>query len=489
MILRFTLRLALPVLVALALFIPATLGQAPTCEAEDISDSPTDHTNASLDAATGLNQIDMSTGCIAETETALLVTIRTAATPSENAARSLTFTFFLSLDGVPYNFRYDFSTTTATPALAGAAVSVAGPTVTLSIPRASVGSFVSDLHIESAGTFVTSTTVTSSTDRAPNTDSVFPSTASYRVGARAPGSVDSDGDGVGDRAEIANGTNPRSIDTDFDGLLDGASVEVASGSPEAANLTAAGILMLRDDGTLVQFAGEQQFGTNASHPDTDGDGLLDGANVTATPDSEAALYFAQFGLSPFRPDLFLGEFAFGAVPTTSDTDADGLNDWDEVTGARTNYGISAFFPEHFGSTNPADADTDDDGLTDGEEQVGSATVGGSRVNFNPTNPNGKDTDSDGLSDLEELSGITVDLNGNELRFPPTDPTLPDTDGDGYGDALEVAAGSDPTDPNSIPKEGGDNAPGGAEASYLWLSSVAMLVVGLLCVVGILVRWG
>ncbi|HEX9816619.1 MAG TPA: hypothetical protein VGB18_06540, partial [Candidatus Thermoplasmatota archaeon] len=319
---------------------------------------------------------------------------------------------------------------------------------------------------------------------------VFPSSSPYRVGSRAPPTLDSDGDGVTDRAEIAAGTNPSSLDTDFDGLLDGATIEVETGSPEAANYTNAGILVLRDDGTLIQFAGEREFGTNASTPDSDGDGLLDGANVTAPAGSDAANVFESFGIAPFQNDLYLGEYDFGADPRAADTDEDGLNDRQEVTGEDTNYGNSAFFPGLDGSTNPNNEDTDGDGLTDGEEQQGVANVDGSPVSFDPTNPNGRDTDQDGLTDLEEVRGIQVDSDGTERTFPPSNPAVADSDGDGFDDGLEVAAGSDPTDPGSVPNEGGEEDPaGGAEASYLWLSTVAMLVVGLLCVVGILVRWG
>ena len=54
-----------------------------------------------------------------------------------------------------------------------------------------------------------------------------------------------------------------------------------------------------------------------------------------------------------------------------------------------------------------------------------------------------DDDNDGLSDLDEVTLIG------------TDPYLADTDGDTYSDAVEVAAGSDPLDPGSIPVANGD----------------------------------
>lgn len=490
MILRSSTRLFLIALLALAFFAPSTVAQTGTCEVHDFNDPTGDHTSSDLDDVTGLNQIDVTTGCVAEDAANVLFIINTAAAPSENAARSLTYTFQATINTTAYAFVYDMSTTTATPEFTGAAVTVTGTTLTLALPRAGVGGSLSDLFVETRGQFVTATQITVSEDRAPDGEAtVFPASAPYRVGSRAPPTLDSDGDGVTDRAEIAAGTNPSSLDSDFDGLLDGSTVEVETGSAEADNYTSAGILVLRDDGTLVQFAGEREFGTNASHPDSDGDGLLDGANVTAPADGEAAATFGTFGVQPYQNDLFLGEYQFGADPRAADTDEDGLDDYQEVTGTDTNYGNGEFFPGISGSTNPNDEDTDADGLTDGEEQDGSANVDGETVTFDPTNPNGGDTDSDGLTDYEELRGVQVDTDGTERTFPPSNPAVADTDGDDFDDGLEVAAGSDPTDPNSVPNEGGNQEPGGAEASYLWLSTVAMLVVGLLCVVGILVRWG
>ncbi len=50
---------------------------------------------------------------------------------------------------------------------------------------------------------------------------------------------------------------------------------------------------------------------------------------------------------------------------------------------------------------------------------------------------GDDRDQDGLTDLDEM------------RVYGTDPLSPDTDGDGMSDGEEVAAGMDPTDPQSV----------------------------------------
>lgn len=81
---------------------------------------------------------------------------------------------------------------------------------------------------------------------------------------------------------------------------------------------------------------------------------------------------------------------------------------------------------------PEDAapiDSDGDGLVDGSE----ASIG-----TNSANP---DSDGDGRFDGDE---VATD------RLFQTDPLNPDTDGDGAADGAELAAGSNPTDPASVP---------------------------------------
>lgn len=79
-------------------------------------------------------------------------------------------------------------------------------------------------------------------------------------------------------------------------------------------------------------------------------------------------------------------------------------------------------------------DTDEDGIPDNIEQISG------------TDPNNPDSDNDGITDGHE------DVNHNGvLDNGETDPRLWDTDGDGASDGEEVAAGTNPLDPQSYPK--------------------------------------
>lgn len=133
----------------------------------------------------------------------------------------------------------------------------------------------------------------------------------------------------------------------------------------------------------------------------------------------------------------LQEFVNGTDPGDSDSDDDGLDDGEEVTGSANTF---------FGSapTDPNDPDSDDDGLTDGEE-----TSGLLNIDFfdESTDPNSPDTDGDTLTDFEEINGTRNPIGPND----PTDPNYADTDGDGERDDIELLFESDANDENSRPR--------------------------------------
>jgi hypothetical protein len=133
-------------------------------------------------------------------------------------------------------------------------------------------------------------------------------------------------------------------------------------------------------------------------------------------------------------DAVGGLLGFGDDPPppdyTTDTDGDGLTNWQEVHETHTD-------PAQFDSdgdllgdgselrlgTDPWDVDTDSDGLDDGFE-----------AHRTGTDPHSWDTDGDGWSD------------GLEVRYVGTDPLRVDTDGDGLSDPDEgMVYRSDPHD--------------------------------------------
>ena len=140
-------------------------------------------------------------------------------------------------------------------------------------------------------------------------------------------------------------------------------------------------------------------------------------------------------------------------PEDADTDDDGI--LDGVEDANHNGAVDP------GETDPCNVDTDGDGIQDGTElgytlsDIGPDTDTSVFIaDADPdttTDPVNDDSDDDGLTDGEE------DVNFNGLReATETDPNDDDTDDDGYTDGQEVAAGSDPLDPNSHP--GGHQVP-------------------------------
>lgn len=176
------------------------------------------------------------------------------------------------------------------------------------------------------------------------------------------GEQDADGDGLTDREERELGTDPNNPESDGDQLWDGEEVT--------------------------------QHNTNPLNPDTDGDSLWDGEEIAR-------------GTDPSRPDsdtdtLIDGdEVQRGTDPLNPDSEGDQLGDGDEVQRG----------------TDPLQRDTDEDDLHDGQEV---------QLRTDPLKP---DTDNDKL------------LDGKET-LPCPDPLNPDTDGDGVIDGIDL----DPCDP-------------------------------------------
>jgi hypothetical protein len=150
------------------------------------------------------------------------------------------------------------------------------------------------------------------------------------------------------------------------------------------------------DGDQLSNLQEIEHGTNLTDDDTDGDGLVDGVEVTVHGTDPLKVDSDGDGVHDAR------ELDENLDPNAGDTDGDGLTDSEELDG----------------DTDPTAADTDGDGLDDGREME------------MDTDPTASDSDNDGVSDGQEVS-------------IGTDPTDPDTDGDGLRDGVELMLGLNP----------------------------------------------
>ena len=190
--------------------------------------------------------------------------------------------------------------------------------------------------------------------------------------------------------------------------------------------------------------------TDPTKPDTDGDGINDGDEVSGAknpwgqptdpknPDSDGDGLEDGDEINPNKGDSHITN------PADADTDHGGVNDGDEINkGTNPNDGSDdkkdpSDLPTYDGS-----ADPDEDGLTNDEEKA------------HGTDPSNPDTDGDGIKDGDEVSGAKNPFKGNQ--FDPngkpgnTNPLNPDTDGDSISDGQELnpAAGGKQTDPNSF----------------------------------------
>ncbi len=260
--------------------------------------------------------------------------------------------------------------------------------------------------------------------------------------------ADSDGDGLTNRQEAENGTDPLYWDTDGDGIGDW--YEVFYGSdpcdPESTPDTADP----DDDGLSNIF--ERELGTNPHDPDTDSDGLDDGQEL-------------EWRTNPFDQDtdkdgLSDGmEIDFSCDPLFGDSDNDSFSDGFEVLSS-----TDPMDPQSF----PVPSDTDCDGLSDIiEREIG-------------TNPFDPDSDDDGFLDGDEVRVDhdpldasshppywDMDCNFIMDQFEPENPNA-DSDGDGALNAQETQYGTDLMDKNSFPvfAENGDTMESADDNRYI-----------------------
>ncbi len=149
-----------------------------------------------------------------------------------------------------------------------------------------------------------------------------------------PNNPDTDGDGFNDGEEVSNGYNPNGIgrlDTDGDGLYDWWEKRYGldKDNPEDSKEDT--------DGDGLNNKNEFIYKTDPRNPDSDGDGITDGDEVSqgTNPAGEGRLEssYAEIDLEDEDQDgLELDyEIFFGTDPRNKDTDGDGYDDYHELT--------------------------------------------------------------------------------------------------------------------------------------------------------------
>ncbi|HEL9635549.1 TPA: GA module-containing protein [Streptococcus suis] len=236
--------------------------------------------------------------------------------------------------------------------------------------------------------------------------------------------VDTDGDGISDRQETENGTDPSKVDSDNDGFSDKEEVERGTDPTKADSKPASS--ETDTDGDGISNEDEVARGTDPNKSDTDGDGFSDQEEITA-------------GSNPTKAD---------STPANVDKDGDGFTDTEEAAAgtdannpASTPAGQDSADRLNPGLTEPVEVKNPDK-LTDAEKESVKKAVEDS-------------------NDLPEGTEVTVSDNGTvTVTYPDksTDTIQPaetvkvakDTDKDGFTDTEEATAGTSATDPSSTP---------------------------------------
>jgi len=217
--------------------------------------------------------------------------------------------------------------------------------------------------------------------------------------------LDTDEDGLSNLQEYSYKTNPIISDTDGDGLLDGAEVNTYLTLP---------LLLDTDQDGLVDGLEVNDYGTNPLLIDSDDDGLSDSEEINEHLSNPLNSDSDDDGLS----DLYEinNQLDININDANEDADSDGLVNIDEMTQ----------------QTNPNHVDSDLDGLTDGDE-----------VHTYLTQPLNRDTDTDKMPDGWEISYGFDPLSNTDSEL--------DFDEDSYANYIEFFLATDPTDIADIPQ--------------------------------------
>ena len=248
-----------------------------------------------------------------------------------------------------------------------------------------------------------------------------------------PFSNDSDLDGMPDGWENAHGLDPTDpFDRDEDLDVDGINLNPYEDSLIDHNWTNL------DEYRYIASTPEGWNGTDPRLTDTDGDGLVDGAEYWGW-------FFSQ---TNFTCHYEIGEYVCD--------DAQG-------EAARQVYALGWQGTQASGATDratdPTNPDTDQDGMPDGWEianrrWIGTTFHGGNEWSMDPMDPTDadEDADSDGLTNICEYQWELTLQAGLESGLPS------------YGESIEAIQNWTKIDPNN-PDSDGDSLPDGWEARY------------------------
>ncbi|MFT7623579.1 MAG: outer membrane protein OmpA-like peptidoglycan-associated protein, partial [Myxococcota bacterium] len=248
-------------------------------------------------------------------------------------------------------------------------------------------------------------------------------------GETDPTIVDTDADGLTDSEEVDAGTLGTNPDTDDDGLKDGADNEPDPLDPDSDDDTfedGEEVGCATDPTDAASFPQDKDNNgvCDGSETDSDGDGTADGVETfcgTDPLDNQDNPSFLDLQDTDGDGDINCVDLDDDDDTVTDDNEQECQTDQYDATSTPTEVDIQDYDGD--GKLNCSDPDDDQDGLADSDE----ATEG--------TDPFDADTDDDGLSD------------GQEVNVHGTDPLDADTDGDGVQDGTELGEvdGTDDTD--------------------------------------------